>query len=65
MNPLYLILIGFVLVVIGMVLPFLTVLRVIESTFLLNFFAFTSSVAGLFLGMIGAAGYVKINRGKR
>jgi hypothetical protein len=52
-------------VVIGMVLPFLTVLRVIESTFLLNFFAFTSSVAGLFLGMIGAAGYVKINRGKR
>jgi len=65
MNPLYIIVAGFCLVVVGMVLPFLMTLRVIESTFLFNFLAFTCSLAGLLMGMIGAASYVKTNRGKK
>jgi hypothetical protein len=58
------ILIGFVLVVLGAVLPFLIVLQIIESTFFLNFFAYGASLAGLFLGFIGASMYVREHRSK-
>ena len=61
-SPLSLILIGLVLVILGVVLPLLMVLHVIVSTFFLNFFSYTASIAGLFLGMIGAATYVRIHR---
>jgi len=63
-KPLALILIGFVLVLMGAVLPFLIILRVFESTFFLNFFAYGSSMAGLFLGVIGASMYVNEHRSK-
>jgi hypothetical protein len=53
-----------VLVTLGMVLPFLMVMKVLESTFFLNFFSFAASVAGLFLGIIGGATFVKMKRGK-
>ena len=53
-----LIVIGFFLVLLGAVLPFLMVLGLIESTLLLNFVAFSASVVGLFLGVIGMATYV-------
>jgi uncharacterized membrane protein len=56
------ILIGFVLVVLGFVLPFLMVLRVIQPNFLLSFFSYAASVVGMFLGFIGAASYVQENR---
>jgi hypothetical protein len=56
------ILIGFILVLLGFILPFLVVLKVLESGFFINFFAFTASVAGLFLGLIGAALYIRENK---
>jgi len=43
----------------GIVLPFLMVIKVLESTFFLNFFAWGASVAGLALGTIGFAMYSK------
>lgn len=55
-NPL--LIIGFVLVLVGAVLPFLIVIRLIESTFFLNFVAFSASVAGIFMGVIGTAMHV-------
>lgn len=58
------ILIGFVLVVLGAVLPFLMVFRILESTFFLNFFAYGASMTGLFLGLIGASQYVRDHRKK-
>jgi hypothetical protein len=61
-QPLRLILIGFVLVTAGMVLPFLMVMQILESTFFLNFFSFAASVSGLFLGIIGGAMYVRLNQ---
>lgn len=64
MNPKRLILIGFFLVLFGFVGPLLMVLDVLESTFALNFISFAASVAGLFIGMIGAAFYT-ISRRKR
>jgi hypothetical protein len=57
-----LILIGFLFVVAGVVLPFLMVLRIVPSTFFMNFFSYGISVIGLFLGIIGAALYVRGNR---
>lgn len=53
-----LIVIGFFMVLIGAVLPFLIVIRVIESTYLLNFIAFAASTIGIFLGVIGTAMHV-------
>jgi hypothetical protein len=49
--------IGFFLVLLGFILPLLIVIKVLESTFFLNFFSFIVSVVGLFLGLLGAAQY--------
>jgi len=57
-----LIVIGFFLVLAGAVLPFLIVIGLLESTFLLNFIAFFASTAGIFLGVIGTATYVGIKK---
>jgi hypothetical protein len=59
------ILIGFVLVLLGAVLPFLIVMQVIESTFFLNFLAYGASLSGLILGFFGATQYVREHRGKK
>ena len=56
------ILIGFLLSVVGWVLPFLMVIHVIPSTFFLNFFSYTASLLGLFLGIIGASRYIQRHR---
>lgn len=53
LSPTKMILIGFVLLVIGFVLPFAMVMRALESTLLLNFLAYLSSVVGLVLGLLG------------
>ena len=51
---------GFLLLFVGgVVLPFLMVLRTVESTFFLVFLSFVSSTTGLFLGLIGAAEFVR------
>lgn len=47
--------VGFLMVVVGAVLPFLMVLGILPSTFTLSFVAYFSSVLGLALGLIGAA----------
>jgi hypothetical protein len=58
-------LIGFVLVFLGFLLPLLMVIKVLESTYFLNFFSFTASIVGLFMGLMGAAQYVIEFRRKR
>ncbi len=61
-NPVIWIVVGFLLVLAGFVLPWLMVLHLVESTMFLNFFSFTATVGGLFLGMTGAAWYVKFQK---
>jgi hypothetical protein len=56
--------IGFVLVMLGFILPLLEVLHILESTFFLNFFSYTASVLGVFLGVIGVA-YLSSRHRKR
>lgn len=62
LSPWQLILLGFLLSLTGVVLPFLMVIRILESTFFLNFFSYGVSLIGLFLGIIGASQYVGKNR---
>ena len=54
-SPGLLLTIGIVLMLLGIVLPFLMLIKVLESTFFLNFFSYGASVAGLALGTIGFA----------
>lgn len=63
MHPRNIILLGLVLVLLGFVLPFLMVLRVVDPSFLLSFLSYGASITGLLLGLIGAAWYVRIDRG--
>ncbi len=60
-SPLGLIILGVVLMLLGVILPFLMVTRVLISTFFLNFFSFTASLVGLFMGIIGVAMYTRRN----
>ena len=55
MSPLGLIIVGFLLALTGVVLPFLMVIHLIPSTFFLNFFSYGASLVGVFLGIIGAS----------
>ncbi|MBP9502173.1 MAG: hypothetical protein KBF17_08440 [Candidatus Promineofilum sp.] len=59
-----LIVLGFFLVLAGMILPFLIVMHVLPSTILLNFLAYGVSISGVFLGIIGVAMYVGEERRK-
>lgn len=62
MQPWQMIVLGFVLVLFGFVAPFLMVMRVIESSIVLNVLSYLASVMGLFLGLIGAALYIRSHR---
>ena len=62
MQPWKLILIGFILVLFGAVAPLLMVIQVVESSIILNLLSYAASVVGLFLGLIGAALYVRMHR---
>jgi hypothetical protein len=54
-SPRFLLSLGVTLMLLGIVLPFLMVIHVMESTFFLNFFSWGASVAGLSFGTIGFA----------
>ncbi|MGD2027777.1 MAG: hypothetical protein PVI99_08175 [Anaerolineales bacterium] len=54
-NPKRLIIIGFFLVLVGAVVPWLMILGFLKSTLFLNFLTYGASVSGLILGIIGAA----------
>jgi hypothetical protein len=56
--------VGFILVMLGFILPLLEVLNILESTFLLNFFSYAASISGLFMGIIGSAYLVAKHRKK-
>lgn len=63
-KPYRLIIIGFVLVFLGFAIPFAVVIKLIENTFFLSFFAYGAQVSGLILGIIGAANFVTTGRNK-
>ena len=62
-SPRFLLSLGVFLMLLGIVLPFLMVIQMLESTFFLNFFAWGASVAGLAFGTIGFAMWSRGRRG--
>lgn len=56
------ILAGFVLALLGVIVPFLMVMHVLKASFLLAFISYATSTAGLILGIVGAALYVRERR---
>lgn len=65
LDPRAIIAIGFVLVLLGFAVPFLMVAGFIKSSLILSFASYAASTAGLFLGVIGGALYVRKEKGKR
>ena len=55
--------VGFFLVAFGCAVPFLTVVRVIEPSFLLLFASYGASFTGVLFGLLGAATFVRRSRG--
>ena len=53
---------GFLLLLIGFLVAFAMVIRLIEASFLLGFISYISSLVGLVLGLFGAFGYVQRGR---
>jgi hypothetical protein len=62
LSPVKIILIGLVLAILGVVLPFFMVMHIIQSTFFLNFFSYGASTVGLILGIIGASQYARLKK---
>lgn len=56
------IIVGFFLVLLGFVLPFLMMLQVVTTTFFLAFVSYLASLGGLVLGIIGVAFYMRESR---
>lgn len=61
-SPRFLLTLGLILLLVGWVIPLLTIMGMMQSTFVVNFLAWGASVAGLFLGFFGGAMWVKMNR---
>jgi len=55
-------LIGFILMLFGIIIPFLMVIGEMEPGFLLLFLSYAASVSGLILGLIGTALYARERR---
>lgn len=64
-HPNFTILIGFFLVMMGFIIPVMIIMKYLPSTFFLNFLAYACSVAGLMMGIIGAANSAILRRHKK
>ena len=61
-SPRFLLNLGLILMLLGFILPVLMVMRILPLGFFLSFLSWACSVAGLFLGVIGVAGLVKLRK---
>ena len=64
LTPKQMMILGVVLLLIGVVLPFMMVLNIIVSNLFINFFSYAASISGLVLGIIGTM-MLSISRRKR
>jgi len=61
-SPRTLMFVGVVLMLLGVLLPLGMVVKVLTSTFALNFFAYGASLSGMVLAFIGLFSYVRRGR---
>lgn len=50
------------LLLFGWAVPFLMIMQMIESSYFLSFLSWAASISGLFLGVVGAATYVRMRK---
>ncbi len=62
LSPLKMMVIGALLMIMGVVLPMLMILNMIETTFFLALLSYGSSLMGMFLAFYGLFTYVRIRR---
>lgn len=55
LSPRVLVVVGVLMMLVGVIVPFVIVIHIIQSDFLLLFGSYAISVAGLYLGIIGVA----------
>jgi len=60
--PRFLLSLGMILLLLGSIIPYLIVIHILPSTFTLNFFAWIATTSGMFVGYIGVATWVKMNK---
>jgi hypothetical protein len=65
LSPGRMIALGFLMVIIGFILPLLMVIQVLEASFFLVFITYVVSAGGLMLGFIGASFIVMGRRKQR
>jgi membrane protein implicated in regulation of membrane protease activity len=61
-NPRLMMVIGVLLMVTGIVLPALILIKILESTYFINFFSYFCQVLGLVLATLGLVTHVGIRR---
>ena len=62
LGPLGMIVLGGILAVAGVLLPLFMILGMIQTSFLWSFVAYGASFAGVMLGVVGSALYVRSRR---
>jgi hypothetical protein len=58
-GPIGMMVIGFILLIFGVSVPFLMIIGLLEPGFLLVFLAYMASVGGLVMGVIASALYIR------
>ncbi len=61
-NPFCMMVIGVLLMILGVALPLLMVIKLIESTFLLAFVSYGASLVGMVLAFLGLFSFVRFRR---
>jgi membrane associated rhomboid family serine protease len=61
-TPFRLMAVGVALMVLGILLPLLMILHILESTLLMNFIAYLASFGGLLIGLLGVVDYARTQR---
>jgi len=62
LSPKWMMIIGVALMLLGVILPWLMVLQLVQSTFFLVFLSHACSVAGVILGFLGLVSIVRVGR---
>ncbi len=61
-NPRFLLTLGMILMLLGIILPYLMIIHVLTSTYFMNFFAWGISVTGLALSTVGFGIYTRLKK---
>lgn len=61
-TPFRLMAVGVALMLVGILLPLLMILHLLESTLLMNFIAYLASFGGLLVGLLGVVEYARTQR---